>query len=55
MACYASPVGEKIRHVGGFLKVRLGPRVAVLRKTVGYLPLAAITFGHVVIACSAKQ
>ena len=54
-ACLASVVGAKIKRVGGVLEVSLAPRSAVLCKTVGCLPFAAITLGHVVIACNAEQ
>ena len=54
-ACIASLVGAKIKRVSGVLEVSLTPRSTVLCKTVACLPFAAITLGHVVIACSAEE
>ena len=51
----ASLVGAKIQRVSGVLEVNLDPRSRALCKTVSCLPFTAITFGHVVIACSAQE
>lgn len=51
----AGLVGTQVQRVSGVLEVSLVPRGAVLCKAVTCLPFSAITFGHVVIACSAKQ
>ena len=51
----ASLVGAEVKRVSGVLEVSLAPRSAVLCKTVARLPFAAITLGHVVIACSAHE
>ena len=54
-ACMAGIVGAQIKCVDGVLEVSLAPRSTVLGNAVTCLPFAAITFGHVVIACSAQQ
>lgn len=54
-ACFAGLVGAKVKRVSGVLEVSLAPRRAVLCKAVACLPFAAITLGHVVIACSAQE
>ena len=54
-AAIASLVGAEIERVGGVLEVSLAPRSAMLCKAVSCLPFTAITFGHVVIACSAQH
>ena len=54
-ACIASVVGADVKRVSGVLEVSLAPRRAVLCKAVACLPFAAITLGHVVIACSAEE
>ena len=54
-ACFAGLLGAEVKRVSGVLEVSLAPRRAVLCKAVACLPFAAITFGHVVIACSAQQ
>ena len=51
----ASVVGAKIKRVSGVLEVSLAPRSGMLCKAVACLPFAAITLGHVVIACSADE
>ena len=51
----ASLAGAEIKRVCGVLEVSLAPRGAVLCKAVACLPFSAITFGHVVIACSAEE
>ena len=54
-AAVASLVGAEINRVSGVLEVSLAPRNPALCKAVTCLPFAAITLGHVVIACSAEQ
>ena len=54
-ACIASVAGAEIKRVSGVLEVSLAPRSTVLCKAVACLRFSAITFGHVVIACSAKE
>ena len=54
-ACVVSLVGAKFKRVSGVLEVSLAPRGAALQKLIARLPFAAITLGHVVIACSAQQ
>ena len=54
-ACVVSIVGAEIERVGGVLEVSLAPRSATLCKAVSCLPFTAITFGHIVIACSADE
>ena len=54
-ACVVSLVGAEIKRVSGVLEVSLAPRSAVLKTAVAFLPFAAITFGHVVIARNAQQ
>ena len=54
-ASLASVVGAKFKRVSGVLEVSLAPRSAALCKAVACLPIAAITLGHVVIACSAHE
>lgn len=54
-ALLAGVVGVKIKRVSGVLEVSLAPRRAVLCKAAACLPFAAITLGHVVIACSAEE
>ena len=54
-ACFAGLVGAKVKRVSGVLEVSLAPRNAALCKAVGYLPFAAITLGHIVIARNAQQ
>jgi len=54
-ACFAGLVGAKVRHVSGVLEVSLAPRSHLLRKGVACLPFAAITLGHIVVACSAQE
>lgn len=51
--CIASLIGAEIKRVEGVLEVSLAPRSTVLCKAVACLPFSAITFGHIVIACSA--
>lgn len=51
----ASLVGAQAKPVSGVLEVSLAPRSTVLCKAVARLPFAAITLGHVVIACSAQE
>ena len=51
----ASLAGAKMKSVSGVLEVSLTPRSKVLCKTIASLPFAAITLGHVVIACSAEE
>lgn len=48
-------IGADVKRVSGVLEVSLAPRNAVVRKVVAGLPFAAITFGHIVIACSAQE
>ena len=48
-------IGAKVERVSGVMEVSLVPRSAVLCKAVACLPFSAITFGHVVIACSAQE
>ena len=54
-ACIASLAGAEIKRVSGVLEVSLAPRSGMLCKAVACLPFAAITLGHVVIACSADE
>ena len=54
-ACIASVAGAEVKRTSGVLEVSLAPRSARLCKAVSCLPFTAITFGHVVIACSAQQ
>ena len=54
-ACMASVVGARVMRVGGVLEVSLAPHSARLCKAVNCLPFTAITFGHIVIACSAQE
>lgn len=54
-ACIASVAGAQIMPVSGVLEISLAPRGALLCKAVACLPFTAITFGHVVIACSAEE
>lgn len=54
-ACIASVAGAEAKRTSGVLEVSLAPRSARLCKAVSCLPFTAITFGHVVIACSAQQ
>ena len=51
----ASLAGAEIKRVCGVLEVSLAPRSAMLCTAVACLPFAAITLGHVVIACSAEE
>ncbi len=51
----AGVVGAKVKRVGGVMEVSLLPRSPVLCKAVACLPFSAITFGHIVIACSAQE
>ncbi len=51
----ASLVGAQVKPVSGVLEVSLEPRSTVLCKAVARLPFAAITLGHVVIACSVQE
>ena len=51
----ASVLGAEIKRVSGVLEVSLAPRNAALCKAVDYLPFAAITLGHIVIARNAQQ
>ena len=51
----ASVVGARVMRVGGVLEVSLAPHSARLCKAVNCLPFTAITFGHIVIACSAQE
>ena len=54
-ACIAGLIGAELGRVSGVLEVSLAPRGAVLCKAVACLPFVAITFGHIVIACSAQE
>ncbi len=54
-AAIAGLVGTKIKRVDGVLEVSLVPRSTALCRAVACLPFAAITLGHVVIACSADE
>lgn len=54
-AVIASLVGAKFKRVSGVLEASLAPRNTALCKAVACLPFAAITLGHVVIACSAQE
>lgn len=54
-ALLAGAVGAKVKRVSGVLEVSLAPRSAMLCKAVACIPFAAITLGHVVIACSAQE
>ena len=54
-ACIASVAGAEVKRVSGVLEVSLAPRSATLCKAVSCLPFTAITFGHIVIACSADE
>ena len=51
----ASLVGAQIKRVSGVLEVSLAPRNTGLCNAISCLPFSAITFGHVVIACSAQE
>ena len=55
LALLVGVVGAKVKRVSGVLEVSLAPRNAALCKAANCLPFSAITFGHVVIACSAQQ
>ena len=55
VAGIASLVGAKIKRVSGVLEVSLAPRSALLCNAIACLPFAAVTLGHVVIACSVKE
>ena len=55
VGCSASLIGAEITRVEGVMEVSLAPRSAELRKALACLPFTAITFGHVVIACSAQE
>ena len=55
VACVSAIVGAEIKRVSGVLEVSLAPRSAALCKAANCLPFSAITFGHVVIACSAEK
>ena len=54
-ALLAGVVGAKVKRVSGVLEISLVPRSAVICKAVACLPFSAITFGHIVIACSAEE
>ena len=54
-ACIVSLVGAEIKCVSGVLEISLAPRSAVLQSAVAFLPFAAITLGHIVVARNAQQ
>jgi hypothetical protein len=54
-ACVASILGAKFALVQGILEVSLLPRYAVLHRAMSSFPIAAITFGHVVVARSEQD
>lgn len=54
-ALLAGIAGAQAKRVSGVLEVSLAPRSAALCKAANCLPFSAITFGHVVIACSAEK